>query len=147
MRLAAERPLMTLWNSNVDLVVSNFHMPSVYFYRPTMALPTAGASSFFYRKVLKEALSKVLVPFHPIPRKQRNFHLLLEKGISTQWLGGSARTTMATSILTAMVKASSSSRLKQTKSLTISATSLQQLNPGNTLPPSIIPVESKLIPC
>ncbi|XP_060172741.1 shikimate O-hydroxycinnamoyltransferase-like [Lycium barbarum] len=49
-----------LWNSNVDLVVPNFHTPSVYFYRPS------GASNFFDANVLKEALSKALVPFYPM---------------------------------------------------------------------------------
>lgn len=55
----------TVWNSNVDLVVPNFHTPSVYFYRPN------GASNFFDAKVLKEALSKVLVPFYPMAGRLR----------------------------------------------------------------------------
>lgn len=57
---AAETPQQRLWNSNVDLVVPNFHTPSVYFYRPT------GSPNFFDGKVLKEALSKALVPFYPM---------------------------------------------------------------------------------
>ncbi|XP_059291667.1 shikimate O-hydroxycinnamoyltransferase [Lycium ferocissimum] len=57
---ATETPQIKLWNSNVDLVVPNFHTPSVYFYRPT------GSSNFFDGKVLKEALSKALVPFYPM---------------------------------------------------------------------------------
>ncbi|KAG7998224.1 hypothetical protein I3843_01G247900 [Carya illinoinensis] len=51
-----------LWNSNVDLVVMRFHTPSIYFYRPA----TSGASNFFDARVLKNALSKALVPFYPM---------------------------------------------------------------------------------
>ncbi|KAL3511992.1 hypothetical protein ACH5RR_024709 [Cinchona calisaya] len=57
---AQETPRRNLWNSNVDLVVPNFHTPSVYFYRPT------GSSNFFDAKVLKDALSRALVPFYPM---------------------------------------------------------------------------------
>lgn len=57
---ATETPQLRLWNSNVDLVVPNFHTPSVYFYRPT------GSPNFFDGKVVKEALSKALVPFYPM---------------------------------------------------------------------------------
>ena len=59
-RPAQETPGRNLWNSNVDLVVPNFHTPSVYFYRPT------GSSNFFDAKVLKDALSRALVPFYPM---------------------------------------------------------------------------------
>ncbi|KAJ8536165.1 hypothetical protein K7X08_034566 [Anisodus acutangulus] len=57
---ATETPQIRLWNSNVDLVVPNFHTPSVYFYRPT------GSPNFFDGKVLKDALSRALVPFYPM---------------------------------------------------------------------------------
>ncbi|KAA8540557.1 hypothetical protein F0562_024524 [Nyssa sinensis] len=57
---AQETPKRRLWNSNVDLVVPNFHTPSVYFYRPT------GSSNFFDSQVLKDALSRALVPFYPM---------------------------------------------------------------------------------
>lgn len=64
-RPAEEVPQRTVWNSNVDLVVPNFHTPSVYFYRAN------GASNFFDARVLKEALSKVLVPFYPMAGRLR----------------------------------------------------------------------------
>lgn len=59
-RPAQDTPKYNLWNSNVDLVVPSMHTPSVYFYRPT------GSSNFFDANVLKEALSKALVPFYPM---------------------------------------------------------------------------------
>ncbi|KAF6172799.1 hypothetical protein GIB67_034651 [Kingdonia uniflora] len=59
-RPSEETPKRNLWNSNVDLVVPRMHTPSVYFYRPN------GSSNFFDARVLKEALSKVLVPFYPM---------------------------------------------------------------------------------
>ncbi|MFS7940422.1 putative quinate O-hydroxycinnamoyltransferase [Helianthus anomalus] len=59
-RPAEETPRIKLWNSNVDLVVPNFHTPSVYFYRPNEG------SNFFDPKVMIKALSKALVPFYPM---------------------------------------------------------------------------------
>ncbi|KAG8388218.1 hypothetical protein BUALT_Bualt02G0102800 [Buddleja alternifolia] len=59
-RPEAATPNVSLWNSNVDLVVPNFHTPSVYFYRPT------GAADFFDAAALKEALGRALVPFYPM---------------------------------------------------------------------------------
>ncbi|CAK9167701.1 unnamed protein product, partial [Ilex paraguariensis] len=59
-RPAQATPLRSLWNSNVDLVVPNFHTPSVYFYRP------AGSLNFFDAGVMKDALSRALVPFYPM---------------------------------------------------------------------------------
>ncbi|KAF8389236.1 hypothetical protein HHK36_025929 [Tetracentron sinense] len=59
-RPAQDTPNRSLWNSNVDLVVPRMHTPSVYFYRPN------GSSNFFDGRVLKEALSKALVPFYPM---------------------------------------------------------------------------------
>ncbi|RHN76613.1 putative shikimate O-hydroxycinnamoyltransferase [Medicago truncatula] len=64
-RPAEETPRKALWNSNVDLVVPNFHTPSVYFYRPN------GTSNFFDAKIMKEALSKVLVLFYPMAARLR----------------------------------------------------------------------------
>ncbi|XP_057871322.2 shikimate O-hydroxycinnamoyltransferase [Cryptomeria japonica] len=57
---ALPTPQRDLWNSNVDLVVPRIHTASVYFYRPT------GSPDFFSIEILKEALSKVLVPFYPM---------------------------------------------------------------------------------
>uniref|UniRef100_A0AAU6MX23 Rosmarinate synthase n=1 Tax=Ocimum basilicum TaxID=39350 RepID=A0AAU6MX23_OCIBA len=57
---SAATPAVSLWNSNVDLVVPNFHTPSVYFYRPT------GAANFFDTAVMKAALGRALVPFYPM---------------------------------------------------------------------------------
>ncbi|KAL2242770.1 UNVERIFIED_CONTAM: Shikimate O-hydroxycinnamoyltransferase [Sesamum indicum] len=59
-RPAAVTPCVTIWNSNVDLVVSDIHTPSVYFYGPT------GAANFFDPAVLKAALGRALVPFYPM---------------------------------------------------------------------------------
>ncbi|KAI3900063.1 hypothetical protein MKW98_000963 [Papaver atlanticum] len=60
-RPAEKTPHRNLWNSNLDLVVApKFHTPCVYFYRPN------GSSDFFDFALLKEDLSKVLVPFYPV---------------------------------------------------------------------------------
>lgn len=59
-RPSAATPTVNLWNSNVDLVVPNFHTPSVYFYRPT------GAADFFDTAAMKAALGRALVPFYPM---------------------------------------------------------------------------------
>lgn len=57
---AEETPRIKLSSSNLDLVVPNYHTPSVYFYRPN------GATNFFDAKLMKDALSRVLVAFHPM---------------------------------------------------------------------------------
>nr|5KJV_A Chain A, Hydroxycinnamoyl transferase [Coleus scutellarioides]5KJV_B Chain B, Hydroxycinnamoyl transferase [Coleus scutellarioides]5KJW_A Chain A, Hydroxycinnamoyl transferase [Coleus scutellarioides]5KJW_B Chain B, Hydroxycinnamoyl transferase [Coleus scutellarioides]CBI83579.1 hydroxycinnamoyl transferase [Coleus scutellarioides] len=59
-RPSAATPAVSLWNSNVDLVVPNFHTPSVYFYRPS------GADNFFDTAVMKAALGRALVSFYPM---------------------------------------------------------------------------------
>ncbi|KAL8042889.1 hypothetical protein ABFX02_09G081700 [Erythranthe guttata] len=60
-RPAAETPRVSLWNSNLDLVMPNFHVPIIYFYRR----PTA-AADFFDAAVLTAALARVMVPFYPV---------------------------------------------------------------------------------
>ncbi|KAE7995778.1 hypothetical protein FH972_000546 [Carpinus fangiana] len=64
-RLARETPKRALWSSSLDLVVTRYHTPSVYFYSPT------SAANFFDARVLKEALSKALVPFYPMAGRVR----------------------------------------------------------------------------
>ncbi|XVF65902.1 hypothetical protein PTKIN_Ptkin09bG0288000 [Pterospermum kingtungense] len=59
-RPAQDTPKGSLWISNLDLLVARYHVPTVYFYKPN------GCSDFFDSGKLKEALSKILVPFYPI---------------------------------------------------------------------------------
>lgn len=71
-RPAGETPVVSLWNSNVDLVVPRFHTPSVYFYRPSSCdddddnKKEKEKEKLLDSQVLKEALSKVLVLFYPM---------------------------------------------------------------------------------
>jgi shikimate O-hydroxycinnamoyltransferase len=67
-RPAEETLRRALWISNLDMLVVNFHTPSVYFYRPPNA---AASNSFFDANIMKEALSKVLVPFYPMAARLR----------------------------------------------------------------------------
>ncbi|XP_022722334.1 shikimate O-hydroxycinnamoyltransferase-like [Durio zibethinus] len=57
---AQDTPKGSLWNSNLDLLTTRYHIPTVYYYKPN------GSSNFFDPGKLKEALSKILVPFYPI---------------------------------------------------------------------------------
>ncbi|XP_065850770.1 shikimate O-hydroxycinnamoyltransferase-like [Euphorbia lathyris] len=59
---AKETPQKNLWNSDLDLLVPRIHIPTVYFYKQQ---PNS-TSNFFEAKVLKDALSEVLVPFYPL---------------------------------------------------------------------------------
>ncbi|KAK8664476.1 hypothetical protein V6N13_084265 [Hibiscus sabdariffa] len=59
-RPAGKTPKENLWNSNLDVLITRFHVPTVYFYKPN------GLSDFFDTDKLKEALSRTLVPFYPI---------------------------------------------------------------------------------
>lgn len=64
-RPAAETPNHGLWNSNLDLLVPRMHTTSVYFYKPN------GSHNFFDTKVMKDALSRALVPFYPMAGRLR----------------------------------------------------------------------------
>ncbi|KAK8649983.1 hypothetical protein V6N13_139634 [Hibiscus sabdariffa] len=57
---AEETPKHRLWSTNLELLMTLHHVPTVYFFRPD------GSSDFFDAKTLMEALSKVLVPFYPM---------------------------------------------------------------------------------
>ncbi|XP_017982106.1 PREDICTED: shikimate O-hydroxycinnamoyltransferase [Theobroma cacao] len=57
---AEETQKHRLWSSNLELLMTLHHVPTVYFFRPN------GSSNFFNAQVLMEALSKVLVPFYPM---------------------------------------------------------------------------------
>ena len=59
-RPAQDTPKGSLFNSNLDLLITRYHIPTVYYYKPN------GCSNFFDPGKLKEALSKILVPFYPI---------------------------------------------------------------------------------
>ncbi|KAG4125780.1 hypothetical protein ERO13_D10G118900v2 [Gossypium hirsutum] len=59
-RPAEDTPKRSLWNSNLDIVMIRYHIPTVYYYKPN------GSSDFFDTGRLKEALSKILVPFYPV---------------------------------------------------------------------------------
>ncbi|KAE8717027.1 Shikimate O-hydroxycinnamoyltransferase [Hibiscus syriacus] len=59
-RPAGETPRRSLWNSNLDMVISRYHIPTVYYYKPN------DSSDFFDTGRLKEALSKILVSFYPV---------------------------------------------------------------------------------
>ncbi|TYG99183.1 hypothetical protein ES288_A10G175700v1 [Gossypium darwinii] len=59
-RPAEATPKRSLWNSNLDIVMTRYHVPTIYYYKPN------GSSDFFDTRRLKEALSKILVPFYPI---------------------------------------------------------------------------------
>ncbi|KAJ0571109.1 putative quinate O-hydroxycinnamoyltransferase [Helianthus annuus] len=58
---AEETPNINLWNSNLDLTVPNVHTPTVYIYRRPNAV-----ANFFDTKLMKDALSRALVPFYPM---------------------------------------------------------------------------------
>ncbi|PON36433.1 Transferase [Parasponia andersonii] len=49
-------PKLALWISNLDMLMSRMHTPSIYFYRPATA---SGAADFFCPTILKEALSRL----------------------------------------------------------------------------------------
>ncbi|MBA0564724.1 hypothetical protein Golob_009640 [Gossypium lobatum] len=59
-RPAKDTPKERQWISNLDMVMATYHVPLLFFYKPN------GSSDFFKPQVLKEALSKTLVPFYPM---------------------------------------------------------------------------------
>ncbi|KAG4144705.1 hypothetical protein ERO13_D05G054200v2 [Gossypium hirsutum] len=59
-RPAQDTPKERQWISNLDMVMATYHVPLLFFYKPN------GSSDFFKPQVLKEALSKTLVPFYPM---------------------------------------------------------------------------------
>ena len=66
MKPAEKTPRRSLWLSDLDLLYNELHIAIVYFYKPN------GASNFFEASLLKEALSKVLVPFYPLAGRLRH---------------------------------------------------------------------------
>ncbi|KAI3853788.1 hypothetical protein MKX03_027818 [Papaver bracteatum] len=64
-RPAKKTPQRHLWNSNLDLVVGACQP------RDHLVIGSNGASNFFDSTLLKEALSKVFVPFYPIAGRLR----------------------------------------------------------------------------
>ncbi|CAI0394605.1 unnamed protein product [Linum tenue] len=66
-RPAECRPRHSLWLSNLDLLQLRNHVTTIYAYnKPTTAGTSALSFEFFDIKVLKDALSKALVPFYPV---------------------------------------------------------------------------------
>ncbi|KAK4479657.1 hypothetical protein RD792_015185, partial [Penstemon davidsonii] len=59
-RPAEATPNGSLWISNIDVVMHNYHTPTVYFYRRP-----PGVANFFDSAVLKAALGRALVAFYP----------------------------------------------------------------------------------
>ncbi|KAK8502115.1 hypothetical protein V6N13_038622 [Hibiscus sabdariffa] len=59
-RPTEDTPKRSLWNSNLDIVMTRYHIPTVYYYKPN------GSSDFFDNEKLKVALGKILVSFYPI---------------------------------------------------------------------------------
>ncbi|KAF4391185.1 hypothetical protein G4B88_016495 [Cannabis sativa] len=61
---ATETPRHVLWTSNLDQMVPKYiHIPTIHFYKPLSSVTDEG---FFDPVKLKDALSKVLVPFYPV---------------------------------------------------------------------------------
>ncbi|KAF4396027.1 hypothetical protein G4B88_020664, partial [Cannabis sativa] len=62
---ATETPRHVLWTSNLDQMVPKYiHIPTIHFYKPLSS--ATDDKGFFDPVKLKDALSKVLVPFYPV---------------------------------------------------------------------------------
>ncbi|KAL6206775.1 hypothetical protein ACLB2K_024022 [Fragaria x ananassa] len=59
-RPATETPRQSLWLSNMDLVMPSTHTPSIYIYNKPKGADKVDMA------VLKDSLSKALVPFYPL---------------------------------------------------------------------------------
>ncbi|CAL1358709.1 unnamed protein product [Linum trigynum] len=69
---AERRPRHSLWLSNLDLLQLRSHVTRVIFaYNKPASSSSSSESCFFDTKVVKEALSKTLVPFYPVAGRLR----------------------------------------------------------------------------
>ena len=66
---AENTPRRRLWLSTLDMLSSSRHNVVVYFYRFNRS--STSNNNFFDAILLKEALSKVLVPFYPMAGRFR----------------------------------------------------------------------------
>ncbi|CAL1358778.1 unnamed protein product [Linum trigynum] len=57
-------PGQRLWLSNLDLVHGRIHLPLLFLYKRD--LNSLASHDFFDARLLKEALSRALIPFHPL---------------------------------------------------------------------------------
>ena len=64
---AEETPRGPLWLSSVDIVRSDVHVLSAYFYKRN----EAANDGFFEAGALKDALAKILVPYYPMAGRLR----------------------------------------------------------------------------
>ncbi|MBA0724858.1 hypothetical protein Golax_021515, partial [Gossypium laxum] len=58
-RLAEGTPKRSLWNSNFDIVMAKYHLPTIYYYKPN------GYSDFFDTGRLKRGFEQDSCPIVP----------------------------------------------------------------------------------
>ncbi|KAF4352981.1 hypothetical protein F8388_008402 [Cannabis sativa] len=64
---SAETPHHVLRNSILDqMVPRHIHVPTIYVFKPPIMSTLSLDDQFFDSNILKDALSKVLVPFYPV---------------------------------------------------------------------------------